>query len=781
MLNDIRFAVRNLLRNPGFTIVAAVALALGIGANTAIFTVVDSVLLRPLPFRDPERLYKIGANQRLISVTDPGYIAIAAQNRSFEGVAALSGSFKSLTGAGEPVQLKGSEVTPSFWKVLGVNAIVGRTFVADENRAAVLSEGLWRNRFHADRSIAGKPITLDGEGYTVVGVMPASFTFPRTDDLWLAAKLDPQNTRNAFRQAIGRLKSDVSPARAEAELATIVHGVQTTNPKVFRDARLRLRPLQETIVGKIRPALRVLSGAVSFLLLIACVNVANLLLARASRRRQEMAIRSSLGATRARLLRQLLTESAMLSLAGGLFGVLLAAWGVAALLSLVPPGMLPRFEEVRMDPRVLGFTLALSIVSSLLFGAWPALEASRTAPAQSLKTSHRFRNALIISEIGLALVLLIGAGLMMKSFLKLRAVDPGFRSENLLTLQLNLSGAYRTADQMKAFHERAMERLHALPGVTAAAAVNWLPLGQALIMGNFHVQDRPDNAVNFNVNKPAVSPGYFSAMGIRLLKGRDFTSRDDVKAPGVMILGNIAAKRIWGKEDPIGKRITFSDDPATEDWYTVIGVVEDVKQENLKQDTPPAIYQPLAQVQVPFFLEHMSYVLRTSAPLKVVEGLSRARLLEVDANQPLFKVASMQELLSASTAEPRFYSRVLVTFSVIALVLATLGIYGVIAYTVSQRTREIGIRVALGAKPANILGGVMTRSAVLVALGLVLGIAGALATTRVLRSFLFEVTPTDAATFAVLSALLAAVALAASYIPARRAMRIDPMVALRYE
>ena len=798
MLNDIRYAIRTLLRSPGFTVVAIVALALGIGANTAIFTVVDSVLVRPLPFPDSDRIYKIEMT-KFLAHSDPGYLAIASRNRAFENVAAYSGALKSLTGAGEPVQLKAPDVTAGFWRVLGANAILGRTFVDGEDRVVVLSESLWRSRFHADRSIPGKQITLDGAGYTVVGVMPSSFNFPNACDLWLPAKLDPNNNHIAFRQAIGKLKPGVTPAQAQSDLDAIGNDaigndaignqVRGTNGTTRPDTRLLLHPLQETMVGKVRPALRILLGAVSFLLLMACVNVANLLLARASRRNQEMAVRCSLGATRMRLIRQMLTESAILSIAGGIFGILLASWGVSALLALLPPGMLPRFEEVRMDLPVLVFTLILSIASSLLFGTWPAIQASRNTLAESLKQSfgrmtahsHRVRNGLIVSEIALALVLLIGAGLMTKSFLRLRAVDPGFRPENLLTLQVNLAATYRTADQMKRFHERALEQLKTLPGVISAAAINWLPLGQGLISGDFHAQDRADKDVKFNVTKPAVSPGYFSAMGIRLLKGRDFDSRDDAKAPGVMIVGSVTAKRVWGSEDPIGKRVSFSDHPSPEDWYTVIGVVDDVKQQNLKEDAPPAIYQPLAQVHVSFFLEHMSYVVRTTAPLNVIEKLSRARMMDVDSNQPLFKVASMEELLVATTAEPRFYSRIFLTFSTIALLLATFGIYGVIAYTVAQRTREIGIRAALGARPGNILGNVLGRSSVLIASGVLLGIAGALAATRVLRSFLFEVTPTDTATFAAVSILLAAVALAASYIPARRAMKIDPMVALRYE
>lgn len=790
MSNDIRFALRGLLRSPGFGAVAILALALGIGATTAIFTVVDSVLLRPLPLQDSSRLFRVAAYSRkdpaqLYSLSDPDYLGIRSSTRTFADLAAYFGyGRKNLTGAGEPVPLHIPEVSANFWSVLGVNPMLGRPFLTSEVQAVILSEPLWRRHFHSERSIVGKAITLDGVPYVVVGVMPASFAFPdRDDDAWIPAKLDPSNNHLAMRTVVGRLKAGVSPEQAEAEINAIGARVQAANGSKFGDGGWRVVSLRESIVGKVRPALRILFGAVAVLLLIACVNVANLLLARGAKRGQEMAIRRSLGATRTRLVRQMLAEGMVLAMVGGGAGIVFAVWAVKTLLSLVPQGLIPRFEEIHMDWRVLAFSLGISVLSSLLFGLWPALHLSHKAAdsVRATSQSSAVRNILVVSEIALALLLLIGAGLMFRTFLNLRAVNPGFRSGHLLTVTVNLSSAYTKTEQMNRFHEAALENLASLPGVRSAGAVNWLPMAPDLTRGTFSVADRPHSSTNFIVTKPGVSPGYFATMGIRLLEGRDFTKRDSKATPGVAIVGLATARRVWGNEDPIGKRVTLEDDPKPEDWLTVVGVVDDVKQSDLKNPAPPAIYQPLEQVTRTFFLASMSYVVRTTAPTSVVEGLARGRLNQIDPNQPIFRISSMDDLLATSTAEPRFYSRVLASFSLVALLLATFGIYGVVAYAVAQRTREIGIRVALGAQQTNILGSVMGRSAALVLWGLLLGIGGAGAATRVLQSFLFEVTPTDAATFAVVSALLAFVALAASYIPARRATRIDPMVALRYE
>ena len=799
LANDLRFALRMFRKNPGFALVAVLTLALGIGANTAIFTVVNSVLLRPLPFRDAGRLFRIAnappsAPNSLQNISDPELIALQQQTHSFSAVAAFDGGVKSLTGAGEPVEVKATEVTANFWSTVGVEAELGRTFLPEEvkpekGRVVVLSDTFWRSRFHAGKDVIGRTITLDGKSYLVVGVMPPTYTFPGNDELWVPALLEPDNTHIAFRSAIGRLKEGILPSQAQAELDTIAHRLNSDNPMAIRGDLIRMHPLQETIVGEIRPALRILLGSVAFLLLIACVNVANLLLARATRREQEVAVRYSLGATRTRLIRQLLTESAVLSLAGGLLGIVMAMWGVAALQWMAPPHSIPRFEEIRMDAQVFVFTLGLSAVTSFLFGLWPAMQVSRIHLSETLKhgfgrltaRSQLMRNVLVVGEIGMALILLIGAGLLVKSFIKLRSVNPGFRANNVTTMTVHLPQQYRTAEQMKAFHEKVLERLTTQPGVSSAAVVNWLPMGRALIMGSFSVEGVPDSATQFNVSKPAVTPGYFQTMGIRLLKGRDFTPADNERTPGVMIVGQRTARRVWPNEDPIGRRITFADHPEPEDWYTVIGVVDDVKQENLSQEMPPAIYQPLAQVQVPFFLQSINYVVRSSGPVAAIAASMRAALHEVDANQPIFQIATMEELLTANTAEPRFYSRLLAAFSGIALLLAVVGIYGVMAFSVVQRTREIGIRVVLGANRENILASVLGRSAALIAAGLVFGICGALATTWLLTSFLFEVQPTDAGTFVVTSFLLAAAAILASYVPASRATKINPVAALRYE
>ncbi|MBZ5538074.1 MAG: ABC transporter permease [Acidobacteriia bacterium] len=797
--NDLRFALRMFWKNPGFTLIAVLTLAFGMGANTAIFTVVNSVLLRPLPFHDPGRLFRIAnappsAPNGLQNISDPELIALQQHAQSFRAVAAFNGGVKSLTGAGEPVEVKAPEVTANFWSTVGIDAELGRTFLPEEGEpgkglVVVLSDTLWRSRFGAGKDIIGKSILLDGKAYTIVGVMPPGCTFPRNDDLWVPALLEPDNTHIAFRSAIGRLKDGILPGQAQAELDAIARRLNSDNPMAIRGDLIRMHPLQETIVGEVRPALRLLLGSVALLLLIASVNVANLLLARATRREQEVAVRYSLGATRMRVIRQLLTESAVLSLAGGLLGIVLAMWGVATLLSIAPPHSIPRLEEVHMDARVFLFTLLVSAVTSFLFGLWPAMQASRISLSETLKhgfgrltaKSQRIRNALVVGEIGMALVLLTGAGLLVKSFVKLRSVDPGFRADNVITMTVHLPQVYRTAEQMKAFHEKVLERLTALPGVSSAAVVNWLPMGTDLIRGSFSVEGVPDSATEFNVNKPAVTPGYFQTMGIRLVRGRDFARADNEKSPGVMIIGQTTARRVWPNKDAIGSRVTFADHPGPEDWYTVIGVVDDVKQQNLRQDMPPAIYQPLAQVQMPFFLQSINYVVRSSMPTAAIAASMRTALHEVEANQPVFQIATMEDLLTANTAEPRFYSRLLAAFSGIALLLAVVGIYGVMAFSVVQRTREIGIRLALGANREDILASTLGRSARLITAGLALGVCGALGTTRLLASFLFEVQPTDVTTFVVTSLMLAAAAGLASYIPASRATKIDPMVALRYE
>ena len=799
MWQDLRFAFRTLWKSPGFTLVAVLALALGIGANSAIFTVVNAVVLRPLPYPHPERISVLytsrpGGLARYGSVTDFGFLQFRKQNKTFENVAAISGGGTSLTGFGEPIPVKAQAVSAGFWPTLAVNAAIGRTFLPEEetearSNVAVLSDSLWRSHFNADRSILGKTVKLDGKSHTIIGVMPAGFAYPAGSELWkpLVVTIRP-GTQWAYR-VIGRLKPGVSMEQAGAEAKTVLLGANAASEDPAKRLTAGVVSLQELTVWNIRPSLLILLGAVGFILLIACANVANLLLARGAGRRQEVAVRASLGASRGRLIRQLLTESSMLALAGGALGLLMAAWMVPLLVRLAPPGMIPRLPEVNISGQVLGFTLLLSLATSILFGMVPAIQMSKTRLMEFLKQSEGrvtsgqgFRNVLVAGEIALSLVLLIGAGLMIKSFVRLRSVNPGFNPEGVLVMTIDVPFTERsTVQEFTDYHKQALEKLATMPGVISAGAVNWLPLNRAYIMGDFYAEGKPRSVTRFNVGKPDVTPNYFRAMGMKLLRGRAFDERDTAVSPGVAIVSESVARHVWGGEDPIGKRITLEDRPVPGDWLTVVGVVDDVKQDSLDKATAPEIYQPYTQTKRPFFLAHMTYVVRANGNLSALAGQMRARFRELDRNQPIQLIAPMDDLVSATTAQPRFYSRMLGSFSALALVLASLGIYGVMAYSVAQRTREIGIRIALGAQPGEIFRSVMARSVVLVSIGVAAGLAGAFAVTRVLADLLFEVKPTDAATFAGVSAILIFVALLATFVPARRATAVDPMVALRYE
>ena len=796
---DIRFAARTLAKFPGFTVIAILALALGIGANSAIFTVVNSVILRPLPYPDPQRLCVVYTSRpdglaRYGSVTDAAFLEFRNRNQSFEHVAAISGGPTSLTGIGEPTPVKGQAVSAGFWPTLGMNAAIGRVFRPEEetetSHVVVLSDTLWRSHFGGDRSIIGKVVKLDGESHTIIGIMPAGFAFPAGSELWtpLAITIRP-GTQWAYR-VIGRLKPGFSIEQAGAEADTILRGANAASRYPAKNLTAGVAPLQELLVWKIRPSLWILLGAVGFILLIACANVANLLLARGAARRQEVAVRASLGASRARLIRQLLTESSLLALCGGAAGLLIALWTVPLLIRLVPPGMIPRLSEVSINGQVLVFTLLLSLATSVLFGIAPAIQLSKARLMDFLKQGEgrvtpgqRLRSVLVVGEIALSLMLLIGAGLMIKSFVRLRSVNPGFNPENVFVITVNLPFTEQsTTQQFVAYHRRTLEKLTTMPGLVAAGMINWLPLDRGYISGDFYAEGKPRKATQFNVGKPGVTPDYFRAMGIRLLRGRVFDEHDTETSPGVAIVSQSVARNVWGGEDPIGKRITLEDKPRPTDWLAVVGVVDDVKQQNLAEKAPmPAVYQPITQVTRPFFLMHMAYVVRANGNPSMIARLMRSRFREQDRDQPIQLIAPMDDLINATTAEPRFYSRMLGSFSSLALLLAALGIYGVMAYSVTQRTREIGIRLALGAQTGDIFGSVIGRSAALVLIGVAIGLAGAFGVTRVLQSLLFEVKPTDAATFGAISALLILTALVASYLPAKRATAVDPLVALRYE
>jgi predicted permease len=797
---DLLYALRGLRNAPGFTAVAILTLALGFGANIAVFTVVRGVLLRPLPFPEPDRLLSLSAQAREGSfvtapgIFDRGYIEFERQMRSFEQVATFGTDSVTLTGAGDAVRLPTAMVTASFFPVLEVRPSLGRSFLPEEEkpgsgRHVVLSDRLWRERFGANPEIVGETIVLDGSGYNVIGVMPAGFEFPAEAALWLPLNVggDPNNAY--IRPVIGRLRPGVTREQAQAELE--IFGRQTPMLPVPGGNAVIVSavPLKDLVVGKAEKSLLIFMGAVGFVLLIVCANVANLLLMRGTSRQREIAVRTALGARRGRVIRQLLTESTLLSLGGSMAGILLALLAVPALLAMAPAAGIPRLNEIHVDAGVLGFALALGAVTGGLFGIVPALQATGIKVRQGLGQSgptltarrDRLRGALVIAEIALALVLLTGAGLLLKSFLLMRSVDPGFRTGNILTMTVDLpDAAYPNVAAIKAFHAQVLEKLGRLPGVVAAGAVNWMPLQPALVRGDFHLDGGRRRPPGYIVAKPAVSPEYFSVMGIRLLEGRVFTAQDSGRTAGVAIVTQSMARTLWPGEDAVGKRITLEDDARPEDWLTIVGVVDDVRQQSLAEEPLPAIYQPLDQVTRPFFLNHVSYVVRTAGKPENLAADLRAVLRGVDPNQPV-EIDSMTDLVAATTAETWFQARLISIFSVLALFLAAIGIYGVLAYAVTERTREIGIRMALGAKKGDIARMLLGRTVMLTAAGMVLGGCGALALTRLLGRFLFAIKADDPATFLVVAAILGATGLVAGILPAWKATRVDPVVALRWE
>jgi len=800
LVQDLSYAVRGLRRTSAFSVVAILTLALGVGVNTAVFTVVNGVLLRPLPFPDPERLVALSYDYASPFLKYPGlvdshYLDYRKVAASMEAVASFHKQDVALTGAGDPARISGANVTPEFTHVLRVSPLTGRGFVdADARESAervvLLSDRLWRERFSGDLRIVGQTVTLDGQPHRVIGIMPAGFNFPYDAQLWLPleVRLDPHNS--SIRPVIGRLKAGVTRAQAHAELESLMRRLPLREGEKREEFRSNVRPLKETIVGDVERPLWIFAGAVAFVLLIACANVANLSLMRAVSRRHEIAVRSALGAGRQRLIRQLLTESVVISLIGSAIGLLIAVVGVRAFLAAAPAGRIPRIENARLDWTALGFTFAVALMTGLVFGVVPALRATRRDVRESLSQGTRtvtgnhgrLRSTLVIAEIALALILLAGAGLLTRSFVRMRNVDLGFRPDNVVAMTIDLPNAsYPTAASMKDIHHRILERLVATPGVSAAGAVNWRPLGGALVAGDFHFEGAKPIPSHFNVDKPAVSPGYFGAIGIRIVRGRDFTARDDERAPGVVIISESVARRLWPGENPIGRRITMTDKPKPGDWLTIVGVVNDIVQQDVKSPPAPAIYQPYLQASHPFFLGHMTFLARTRTNPGAVASAMRDIVREVDRNQPIENLATMSALVSETTAESRFQTQLLGAFSALAVLLAAIGVYGVLAYAVTERTREIGIRLALGGTSGSVIVMVIGRTLRLVTPGVVFGVGGALLGTRVLTKLLFGVQPDDPTTFALVAAALVAVALVAAFAPARRASRVDPLVALRAE
>jgi putative ABC transport system permease protein len=799
LFKDLRYAARVLARNRGFTAVAILALALGIGANTAIFSVVNAVVLRPLAFDEPDRLVRVWPNKYQASVSKTEYLDLeSGSGSSFEALAAYSGWGFTITGRGEPLKLSGARCTANLFSLLGAAPMLGRVFEPGEDRpgrdrVAVISYGLWQSRFGAVSNLQDQTFYLDGESYAVIGVMPPGFDFPsREAEMWVPATIDPSKREDftgGYLSLVGRLKEDVSVEQARAEVLAVAREIRSRIPRAADDygQGARVVPLKDEMVDDIQPMLLVLLGAVAFVLLIACVNVANLVLARAVGRQKEIALRTALGAPRGRIIRQLLTESALLAFAGGAAGLLMAVFGVELLTSLLPADT-PRINEARIDAVTLGFSLALSLATGLLFGLAPALQTSKpdlqTALKEGGRTSaapagSRLRSALVVLEIALVLVLLAGAGLLIKSFWRLQQVDPGFKTENVLSLQVAPpSSKYEEPSRKRAFYGELIERAEALPGVESAGAIHLLPMGGSNWNPGLRVEDHPldEGASLPNVDWRIVTPRYFHTMNMRLVEGRFFKSADNEGAPGVVIINETLARRYWPDQSALGKRISTGFEHRA--WVTVVGVVGDTKHHGLGSKTRLEMYRPYYQTP---FTSTMTLMVRASSDAAAMADSLRALVWSMDADAPVAQVQMMGEVVERSLNQPRATMLLVAAFAIIALILGAVGVYGVMAYLVSQRAHEIGIRIALGARAGDVLKLVVGGGLKLALIGIASGLAGAVALTRMLESLLFQVSATDPATFASVSAFLLAVALAASIVPARRAARVDPCVALRHE
>jgi putative ABC transport system permease protein len=800
-LQDLRYGARMFWKNPGFTLIAIITLSLGIGANTAIFSVINGVLLSALPYPQPEQLAMVWCDNKRQGIPDditsyPNFVDWRDRNKTFQGMAGMIPSNPHLTGVGEPEEIRAAIVSINFFQVIGVGPTLGRGFTAEEerqgsDRVVILSHALWQRRFGGDPGILNKTISLSGISNTVVGIMPPGFQFPENTDMWrpLAPTDETRASRfSFFLPVVGRLKPGVTRAQAQADLDVIANQIEQQFPDMAGYG-VNVVPALEQAVGAIRRTLVILFAAVLFVLLIACANVANLLLARAAGRRREFAVRSALGAGRWRIVRQLLTESMLLAVLSGALGVLLAWWGVRLLVELSPANI-PRLENIGLDGRVLWFTLGLSLLTGLIFGVAPALQTTHLKLGETIKEGGRtgagghraqlIRGVLIVAEVALTLVLLVGAGLLIRSFWRLQQVDPGFKTDNVLTLRLSLPRSrYTDGAQSASFFERLQERLAALPGVVAVSATTDIMLQRLATSSNFTIENRPRDPSELSLELPfdRVQPNYFQTMGIQLMRGRTFTAQDGRDSPRVGIVNETFVKRYFPNEDPIGKRFTFGNGGPNAQWIAIVGVVRDTKRQGVDQPIRIESWMPLAQSPA----RSMEVVLRTTGDPLALSNAAREAVWSIDRDLPIPRIQTMEQNLSTRVAQRRLNMLLLGLFASVALVLASVGIYGVVSYAVTQRTNEIGIRVALGAQARDVLRLVVGGGMKLALAGVVIGLVMTFLLTRLMASLLFGVSATDPITFAAIAVLLIGVALVACLIPSRRATKVDPMVALRYE